>query len=120
MAKILSVDDSKTIRDLVSAILTAQGHEVVTAEDGMQAMDIARAQKFDLILSDINMPVMSGISLVSKLRRLEGYEFIPIVMLTTEGADYKKNKAKQSGATGWLQKPFTPERLLGAVNKLIS
>jgi two-component system chemotaxis response regulator CheY len=119
MARILSVDDSRTIRDLVSTILKAEGHEVVVAEDGMKAMEIARTETFDLVLSDINMPVMSGISLISKLRNLAGYEYIPIVMLTTEGGDYKKNKAKISGATGWLQKPFTPERLVTAVNKLL-
>ena len=119
MAKILSVDDSRTIRQLVTTVLEADGHEVMTAEDGMAAMQLARSHKFDLILSDVNMPVMSGISLVSKLRNLEGYEFLPIIMLTTEGSDYKKNKAKSVGATGWLQKPFTPDRLLAAVHKLI-
>lgn len=118
MARILAVDDSRVIRDMVSAILIAEGHEVITADDGVDAMEKARGQDFDLVLSDINMPNMNGISLISKLRRLEGFEFVPIIMVTTEDSDYRKNKAKTFGATGWLVKPFTPERLINAVNKL--
>lgn len=119
MARVLSVDDSKVMRDLISSVLTEQGHEVVTAEDGMQAMEVARGQNFDLVLCDINMPGMSGISLVSKLRRLEHLKFTPIIMVTTETSDYKKEKSKGSGASGWLAKPFTPDRLINAVNKLV-
>ena len=119
MAKILSVDDSKAIRDLVEAVLKENGHEVVTANDGVEGLAEARNQKFDMILSDINMPNMTGISMVSKVRRLPGYEYIPIIMLTTESSEFKKTKAKSMGATGWLQKPFNPERLMNAVNKLV-
>ncbi len=120
MARILSVDDSSTIRGMVKAILEDEGFEVVSANDGVEAMEIARQQTFDLVLSDINMPNMNGISLVSKLRRLDDYMDIPIIMLTTEDSDFKKKKAKNFGASGWLQKPFTPERLLGAVQKLLA
>jgi two-component system chemotaxis response regulator CheY len=119
MAKILSVDDSRTIRQLVQAILEKEGHEVVTAVDGIDALQIAREQKFDLVLTDINMPNMNGISFVSKLRLIDGYATVPVVMLTTESSDFKKNKARSMGATGWLQKPFTPERLVNAVNRLV-
>ncbi len=119
MAKILSVDDSKVIRDLVAAILTENGHEVITANDGVEGLAATRNHQFALILADINMPNMSGISMVSKIRRLPNYEHIPIVMLTTESSDFKKSKAKTMGATGWLLKPFDPERLMKAVNKLI-
>ena len=119
MAKILSVDDSKVIRDLVKAVLIENGHEVVTANDGAEGLAEARNQQFDLILSDINMPVMTGISMVSKIRRLDEYQHIPILMLTTEDSDFKKSKAKNMGATGWIQKPFTPERLMKAVNKSV-
>jgi two-component system chemotaxis response regulator CheY len=118
MAKILSVDDSKLIRDMVSTVLRSEGHEVMTAEDGLQGMELARQHTFDLVLADINMPVMNGIDMVAKMRELEGYEFTPIVMMTTETSNYKKEKAKSIGASGWLAKPFTPERLLKAVNKL--
>ena len=119
MARILTVDDSKVITDMVKAVLVAEGHSVETAMDGVEALAIARNQQFDLVLTDINMPNMNGISLVSKLRRVEGYEYIPIIMVTTENSDYKKTKAKTMGATGWLVKPFTPERLVNAVNKII-
>lgn len=118
MIKILAIDDSLTMCQMISGILTDAGYEVTTVTNPRDALEIVRGQSFDLILSDINMPEMTGISLVSKLRRMKGCEYIPIVMVTTEGAEYKKNKAKSSGATGWLQKPFTPERLLKAVNKL--
>ena len=118
MARILAVDDSRVIRDMVSTILISEGHDVVTAEDGVDALDKAREEVFDLVLSDINMPNMNGISLISKLRRITGYEYVPIVMVTTEDSDYRKKKAKTFGATGWLVKPFTPERLITAVSKL--
>ena len=120
MAKILTVDDSKVIRDLVKTVLVENGHDVVTANDGVEGLAATRNEQFDMILSDINMPNMTGISMVSKVRRLAGYEYTPIVMLTTESSNFKKDKAKKMGATGWLQKPFDPERLMKAVNKLIS
>lgn len=119
MAKILTVDDSKVIRDLVAAVLIENGYEVVTANDGVEGLEAVRNNQFDLVLSDINMPNMTGISMVSKVRRLPGYEHTPIIMLTTESSEFKKNKAKNMGASGWLQKPFDAERLMKAVNKLI-
>lgn len=118
MAKILTVDDSKAIRDLMVHILESANHEVTTAEDGVQALATARTESFDLLLIDVNMPNMGGLSLVNKLRRMENYQYVPMIMVTTETSDYKKNKAKTMGATGWLTKPFTAERLLGAVNKV--
>ena len=120
MARILAVDDSMMVRNLVSTILIAAGHEVVTAVDGTDALKIARDESFDLVLSDINMPEMNGISLVSKLRRIEQFKFTPIIMVTTESGDYKKKKAQSFGATGWLLKPFDEKRLLAAVNKTLS
>jgi len=118
MAKILTVDDSKAIRDLMVHILETEGHEVTTATDGVDAMAIARENTYDLMLIDVNMPNMGGLSLVSKLRRLDAYQYIPMIMVTTETSDYKKTKAKTMGATGWLTKPFTAERLIAAVNKV--
>ena len=120
MAKILTVDDSKVIRDLVKSVLVENGYEVTTANDGVEGLAATRQEQFDMILSDINMPNMTGISMVSKIRRLPGYEYTPIVMLTTESSDFKKEKSKKMGATGWLQKPFNPERLMKAVKKLIN
>lgn len=119
MAKILTADDAKSIRDLIAAVLVENGHEVVTANDGVEGLAACRNEQFDLILSDINMPNMTGISMVSKIRRLSGYEHTPIIMLTTENSDFMKSKAKNMGASGWLQKPFDPERLMKAVNKLV-
>ena len=118
MAEILCVDDSQSIRDLMTAILCQHGHNVTTAVDGMEAINIAREHSFDLALLDVNMPNMNGLSLLSKLRNLEHFKYTPIVMVTTETSDYRKTKARNSGATGWLAKPFTEERLMGAVNKL--
>lgn len=115
MAKILCVDDSLAIRRLIKQILEDQGHEVTLAEDGVQAMDFARDNVVDLVLSDVNMPNMSGSGLVSKLRRLPSYGSIPIVMVTTESDGYKKDKLKSLGANGWLRKPFTEEQM----NKVI-
>ncbi len=119
MARILAVDDSMAMRNLVKGILTGEGYEVLTAVDGADAMKVARKERVDLVLSDVNMPNMSGISLVTRLRSLDNYKFTPIIMVTTEGSDFKKDKARSFGATGWLQKPFTPERLLGAVKKVL-
>ena len=120
MAKIMVVDDAKVMREMITTMLTEEGHDVITADDGDVALDIARQESCDLVFSDINMPNMSGISLVSKLRRLEAYENTPIIMLTTESSDYKKDKAKKMGANGWLQKPIDPMRLTKAVNTMLA
>jgi two-component system chemotaxis response regulator CheY len=120
MAHILAVDDALVIRQMVSAVLTAHGHEVSLAEDGKQALEFARDNTVDLVITDLNMPNMTGMSLITSLRRLDNYKFTPILIMTTEDADYKKQKAKSSGATGWIQKPVTEERLMNAVNKTLS
>ena len=120
MADILVVDDSRSIRDLIEAILNDSGHAVVTAEDGNQAMDLARNHEVDLVLTDQNMPGMSGTSLVHKLRRLDHYKDIPIIMVTTERGEFTKEKAKTLGANGWLQKPFDADRLTKAVDSMLA
>ena len=120
MADILTVEDSVALRSLIRGVLEGEGHTVYEAGDGAEGMVFARENSVDLVLSDVNMPNMSGISMVQKLRRLDDYKYIPIIMITTERSDYKKNKARGSGATGWLVKPFTPEDLLRVVNKVLS
>lgn len=120
MAKILVVDDAKTIRELIKAILTENGHNIDVAEDGVEAMQLARQQQYDMVLSDVNMPNMNGNSLLNKLRLIEEYHDTPILMITTEGEGYKKDKAKSNGASGWLQKPFDPPRLVNAVNSMLA
>lgn len=119
MARILAVDDSKAIRTMVKLVLEGQGHKVAVAEDGVEAMKFARSKTADLVISDLNMPNMGGMSLANNLRRLDNYKSVPILIMTTESADYKKNKAKSSGANGWIQKPVDQERLIKAVNRVL-
>ena len=119
MAHILAVDDSKAMRDMMKVVLEKNGHTVETAEDGLCALAIAKKMTFDIVFSDINMPKMSGIALVAKLREMPNYEHVPILMVTTENADYRKQKAKISGATGWLEKPISEDRIIKAVAKVL-
>ncbi len=120
MAKrILAVDDSPTMRQLVRVTLTRSGYEVMEAEDGAQGLKKASAEAFDLVLSDINMPVMNGLDMVRALRKLPSYKFTPIVLVTTESQVEKKQEGKTAGATGWIVKPFEPEQLLAVVAKVL-
>jgi two-component system chemotaxis response regulator CheY len=120
MAHVLVVDDSRAIRELARGVLEGAGHTVSVANDGVEAMQQVRNDQFDLVLSDVNMPNMDGMSFVFKLRRLENYREVPVIMVTTESADSKKERARTNGANGWLQKPFDPERLIAAVERLVS
>jgi two-component system chemotaxis response regulator CheY len=120
MAKrVLAVDDSATMRQLLKLTLSRSGYEVVEAEDGAKALQKASAEIFDLVLSDINMPVMNGIELLRSLRKLAQYRFTPIVLVTTESQLEKKQEGKAAGATGWIVKPFEPEQLLAVVAKVL-
>jgi two-component system chemotaxis response regulator CheY len=115
---ILAVDDSKTMRDMLSFTLKQAGYEVVEAEDGKQALSKSKGQAFDLVITDVNMPNMDGITLVKELRGSGGYRTTPILILTTEADQEKKNEGRQAGATGWIVKPFNPEKLLQTVKKV--
>ncbi len=119
MAKILAVDDSASMRQMVSFTLKGKGHEVTEAVDGADALSKAKSGSFDLVLSDVNMPNMDGISLVKELRKLPNFKFTPILMLTTESTGDKKQEGKAAGATGWIVKPFNPEQLLNSINKVL-
>ncbi|GAA3914365.1 response regulator [Litoribacillus peritrichatus] len=119
MPKILAVDDSASMRQMVTFTLKGAGFEVEEAADGQQALNIAKTSGFDLVLSDVNMPVMDGIQLVKELRALAEYKFTPILMLTTESASDKKVEGKQAGATGWIVKPFNPDQLLNTIKKVL-
>jgi len=120
MAKtILAVDDSASIRQMVSFTLKGAGYEVIEAVDGQDALDKANSHKVNLVLTDINMPRMDGLQLLGSLRKLASYKTIPILMLTTESGDAIKAKGKAAGATGWLVKPFDPKRLLEVIDKVI-
>lgn len=120
MAKILIVDDSASMRQMVSFTLAGAGHQVTEAPDGEDALELAKAGGgFDLVLSDVNMPKMDGISLVKALRALAAFKFTPILMLTTESGSDKKTEGKSAGATGWIVKPFSPDQLIATVNKVL-
>ncbi len=117
--KILAVDDSVTMRQLVKMTLTQSGYDVVEAEDGAKGLEKASTAAFDLVLSDVNMPVMNGLDLVRSLRKLAQYRFTPILLLTTESLVERKQEGKAAGATGWIVKPFDPEQLLATVAKVL-
>ena len=118
-ATILTVDDSASMRQMVSFTLKRAGYTVVEAADGVEALNYARASAVDLVLTDVNMPNMDGISLVRELRQLQTYKFVPMLMLTTESGQDKKMLGKAAGATGWLVKPFNPEKLLATIEKVL-
>lgn len=119
MTKILAVDDSASMRQMVSFTLQGAGYEVVEACDGQDAFNKAQQGGVDLVLSDVNMPIMDGITLIKNLRTLPSYKFTPILMLTTESASDKKSEGKAAGATGWIVKPFNPDQLLNTIKKVL-
>ncbi len=119
MAIILAVDDSETIRELVSVTLKRSGHDVVTAKDGNDGLQKAKGGRFDLILSDINMPGMDGFEMIRQIRTLPSHKYTPILTLTTESSADKKQKGKEVGASGWIVKPFQPDLLLKAVSRFV-
>lgn len=119
MARILTADDSASMRQMVTFTLKGAGHEVIEAIDGKDALQKAQSAKADLVLTDVNMPNLDGIGLVKQLRNLPHYKFTPILLLTTESAPEKKQEGKAAGATGWLVKPFNPDQLLATVKKVL-
>jgi two-component system, chemotaxis family, chemotaxis protein CheY len=116
--RILTVDDSKTMRDMVAFTLKSAGFEVLEAEDGVRALAVLASAKVDAIITDINMPNMDGVTLVRQLRAKAEFKSTPILILTTEGGDDKKAQGRNAGATGWIVKPFAPEKLLQVINKV--
>ncbi|MFN7959338.1 MAG: response regulator [Holophagaceae bacterium] len=116
---ILTVDDSSTMRQMITFTLKGAGFEVLEAGDGVEALEVAAGKKLDLIITDVNMPRMDGITLVQRLRAQPGFKFTPILVLTTESDASMKMKGKEAGATGWIVKPFSPEKLLDVVNKVL-
>ena len=119
MASILAVDDSASMRQMVSFTLKGAGYEVVEAADGVEALTVAKSRSFNLVVTDVNMPNMDGITLIGELRKLPSYKFTPLLMLTTESGSDKKQQGKAAGATGWIVKPFNPEQLLATVKKVL-
>ena len=120
MAKtIMIVDDSASLRQVVSISLRGAGYDVIEGSDGADALKKLTGQKVHLIISDVNMPNMDGISLVKAIKQLPAYKFTPIVMLTTESQDAKKREGQAAGAKAWMLKPFNPPQLLSVVQKLV-
>jgi len=118
MRRILTVDDSTSVRQMVCFILRKAGNEVVEAVDGKDALAKIGAEKFDMIITDLNMPNLDGIQLIAAVRKLPGCSFVPILMLTTESQAEKKDAGRKVGATGWIVKPFNADQLIAVVQKL--
>ena len=120
MAKtVLIVDDSASLRQVVSIALKGAGYDVVEGCDGKDALTKLDGRKIHLIISDVNMPNMDGITFVKEVKKLPNYKFTPIIMLTTESQEAKKREGQAAGAKAWVVKPFKPEQMLVAVSKLI-
>jgi len=119
MKTIMTVDDSSSMRQMVSFTLRDGGYEVVEAVDGMDALSKLQGKELNLVLTDINMPKMDGLELTRQLRALPQYKFVPIILLTTESHPEKKQEGKAAGATAWIVKPFNPDQLLAVVKKVM-
>lgn len=120
MAKtVLIVDDSAAVRQVVTIALKGAGYDVMEGSDGKDALAKCNGQKIHLVISDVNMPNMDGITFVRELKKLPSYKFTPVIMLTTESAEEKKQAGQAAGAKAWVVKPFKPEQMLAAVAKLI-
>ncbi|MGA9672076.1 MAG: response regulator [Terracidiphilus sp.] len=119
MKRILTVDDSSSVRQMVNFTLRKANYEVVEAIDGRDGLGKIGAEKFDLIITDLNMPNVDGIQLITATRKTPGYGFIPILMLTTESQAEKKDAGRKAGATGWIVKPFNADQLTSVVQKLL-
>jgi two-component system, chemotaxis family, chemotaxis protein CheY len=115
---ILTVDDSRTIRDMLAVTLEAAGYRVVQAEDGVEALERLVGLKPAAIVTDINMPRMDGFTLIGEVRRDAEHRATPILVLTTESEPDRKARAKEAGATGWIVKPFNPDKLLDALRRV--
>lgn len=116
---IMTADDSASIRQMVSFTLKQAGYEVVTAEDGQDALDKLKEAAANMLITDLNMPNMDGIELIRQVRQTPAFKFMPIIMLTTESQAAKKQEAKAAGASGWIVKPFKPDQLVGVVKKVL-
>lgn len=117
--KILIVDDSASIRQMVETTLKSKGYQVSTANDGQAALDMCKSGQFDFVLTDQNMPRMDGLTLIKSLRQLPQYSRTPVIFLTTEAGDDMKAKGRAAGATGWMVKPFDPDKLLEVAAKVL-
>ena len=116
--RVLTVDDSKTMRDMVAFTLRGAGFHVAEAEDGQKALSLLRTTPVDLVITDLNMPNMDGVTLIRSLRADPRFRAVPILMLTTESDPAKKADGRAAGATGWLVKPFDPQKLVETAKRV--
>lgn len=119
MATILVVDDSASLRQVVSISLKGKGYDVIQASNGKDALSKLDGTKINLVISDVNMPIMDGLTFVTEMKKLPRYKFTPVIMLTTEAGASMKEKGRAAGVKAWVVKPFKPEQMLTAVAKLI-
>ncbi len=117
--RILTVDDSPSVRQMVKLTLSGAGYDVIEAGDGAEGLRKAQAGALDMIVTDLNMPVMNGLGLIRELRKLSAYRGVPILFLTTESDAEMKKQAKAAGATGWITKPFQQDQLVAVVRKVL-
>lgn len=117
--KILVIDDSASLRQVVNIALTTAGYDVAEAENGKRALEKLDGTKIHLAICDVNMPEMDGIAFVKQVKTMPGYRFLPVIMLTTESGESRKQEGQAAGARAWVVKPFRPEQILNAVAKLI-
>lgn len=117
--RILAVDDSPSVRQMVKLTLSGAGYDIVEACDGADGLNKARASTLDMVVTDLNMPVLNGLGLIRELRKLPAYRGVPILFLTTESDPEMKQQAKTAGATGWITKPFQQDQLVAVVRKVL-
>jgi len=117
--RVLTVDDSRTILAMLHHTLSNAGFEVLQAEDGQQGLDVLKSQDVDVVITDINMPVMDGIEFIRNVRASGQYQSLPILILTTETSQDKRDQGKAAGGTGWIVKPFDPEKLISVIHRVV-
>ncbi len=118
MKRVLAVDDTITFRIMLASCLRKAGHEVIEAENGKQALEKLLSESPDMVITDLNMPVMNGLEFIEEARKEQAGRAVPMVLLTTEVADHLKRRAREVGATGWITKPFDPDQILRLVDQL--
>lgn len=117
--RVLTVDDSRTILAMLHHTLSNAGFEVLQAEDGKQGLDVLKTQQVDVVITDINMPVMDGIEFIKHVRATGNHQSLPILILTTETSQDKRDQGKAAGGTGWIVKPFDPEKLISVIHRVV-
>lgn len=115
----MTADDSASVRQMITFTLKNDGYDVVEAVDGMDAFQKLQTTPVDMLITDLNMPNLDGIELIKKVREIPALKFIPIIMLSTESQDAKKQEGRAAGATGWIVKPFQPEQLIAVIKKVL-